>query len=83
MDYEDDILKCKNSDEIHMLLSTKLSFANGNALIEQDIAKNFTATVKDLMGKGRIIILSGRIDFLRFQGVELPFFMGGTNLSIK
>lgn len=83
MKYQDEILKCTNSDEIHDLLSSKLSSAKRNSQMEKTIADEFTATIKHLISIGRISIVAGRIDYLAFLGTELPFFMSGTILRIK
>lgn len=81
MNYQDEILNCPNTDDIHILLSEKLEGLSGPA--QQQLATDFTETVKFLIASGRITIQKGRIDYLKYQGVELPFFMSGTIVTIK
>lgn len=82
MTYRNEILKCKNADDVHKLLQSLLS-GESQAAKQADIANQFSADVKTLIAEEHIVILSGRIDYLRYGGAETPFFMGGTIISIK
>jgi hypothetical protein len=82
MTYRDQILKCKDAEEINNLIH-ELLHAESEALRQAVDANQLSADVKRLIDERAIAIKSGGIDYLRCYGAEAPKFMPGTVISIN